>query len=92
MIPQTLTNTAKVESDEIIASGGQSFTIEYTISGTGVATETVVKTFEFADATTPAPEWEPNKKITYTLIIGLKEIKFAPSVVDWDSTSGSYNI
>lgn len=92
MIPQGLTNTDKTTSDEIITDGGQSFTIEYSISGTGVATETVVKTFEFADATS-APAWEPNKKITYTLTIGLNEITFAPTVMNWDdSTNGSYDI
>lgn len=93
MIPQELTNTDKTTSDEIITDGGQSFTIEYSISGTGVATETVVKTFEFADAGASAPAWGPNKKITYTLTIGLNEITFAPTVMNWDdSTNGSYDI
>lgn len=91
MIPQTLTNTPEDTSDGIIADGGQSFTIEYKISGTGVASETVVKTFEFADATS-APEWEPNKKITYTLTIGLNEITFAPTVETWEEATGSYGI
>lgn len=91
MIPQTLTATDKVASDDIISAGGQSFTVEYTIAGNGVASETVVKTFEFADAAT-APAWNPNAKITYTLTIGLNEITFAPSVVDWEPGSGSYDI
>ena len=93
MIPQELTNTNFTTSDDIVANGGQSFTITYTISGTGVAHETVVKTFEFADASTTAPAWEPNKKITYNLTIGLNEITFSPSVADWSTegtTSGDY--
>ena len=92
MIPQTLTNTDKTTSDDIISNGGQSFTISYTISGTGVATETVTKSFEFADAMTNAPVWGINKKITYTLTISLNEITFAPSVATWstDDAEGSY--
>ena len=89
MIPQELTDTQLTTSADIIANGGQSFTITYTISGTGVAHETVVKTFEFADASTA---WEPNKKITYNLTIGLNEITFAPSVTNWseEDAAGSF--
>lgn len=84
MIPQTLTNTdAQNDVD-------QSFTISYTISGTGVATETVVKTFDFADASATAPAWEANKKITYTLTIGLNEITFSPTVANWSDGAGAY--
>lgn len=92
MIPQTLTNTANTTSDDIISNGGQSFTISYTISGTGVATETVTKSFEFADAKTTAPVWGINKNITYTLTISLNEITFEPSVATWstDNAAGSY--
>lgn len=92
MIPQTLTPTDESTSDRIIANGGQSFTVEYEISGTGVATETVVKTFEFADAGQTDPVWAPNKKITYTLTIGLNEITFSPEVDEWDPSSGEYDM
>ena len=70
----------------------QSFTISYTISGTGVATETVVKTFNFADALTTAPTWDINKKVTYTLTISLNEITFAPTVTTWseENAAGSF--
>ena len=88
MIPQTLTNTdAQNDVD-------QSFTISYTISGTGVAKETIVKTFDFADAVaTEVPAWDNNKKITYTLTISLNEITFAPSVTNWseDDAAGSFD-
>ena len=87
MIPQELTNTNLTTSADIVANGGQSFTITYTISGTGVAHETVVKTFEFADASTA---WEPNKKITYNLTIGLNEITFSPTVANWSDGAGAY--
>ena len=69
----------------------QSFTIVYEISGTGVAKEEIVKTFAF-NSSTPAPNWIANKKITYTLTIGLKEITFAPSVTNWseEDAAGSF--
>jgi hypothetical protein len=69
----------------------QSFTISYTISGTGVATETIVKTFDFADAVAAAvPTWDINKNVTYTLTISLNEITFAPTVTPWEETAGNY--
>lgn len=94
MIPQTLIQTVAdnpetVGDDESVA--GQSFTINYEISGKGVATETISKTFDFYDNNATA-EWLPNKKITYTLTISLKEITFTPSVTAWDPTTGSYDI
>lgn len=82
MIPQTL--VASVD-----AVNGQSFTITYTISGTGVATETVVKTLDFKDANV---DWDINKKITYKVSIGLQEITFAPTVASWTEGTGEYGI
>ena len=69
----------------------QSFTVVYTIDGTGVATETITKNFKFSDAQ-QAPIWNANKKITYTLTISLNEITFAPSVATWstENAAGSY--
>lgn len=93
MIPQTLVatvadNPETAGTNEAVA--GQSFTINYTISGTGVATETISKTFDFLAAAN-SPQWTANKKITYTLTIGLNEISFTPSVSTWDPTTGSYD-
>ena len=93
MIPQTLVatvadNPETAGTNEAVA--GQSFTINYTISGTGVATETISKTFDFLAAAN-SPQWIANKKITYTLTIGLNEISFTPSVSTWDPTTGSYD-
>lgn len=65
MIPQTLAS--------------QSIEIEYTISGSGVATETVTRNIEL----TNTPAWAENKRITYAIIIGLREIKFNPTVGLW---------
>lgn len=94
MIPQAL--TASVASDDPASVvNGQSFTVVYTISGTGVATETVEKTFDFAAATMASGQtaaWDINKKITYTLTISLNEITFAPTVETWEEATGSYGI
>jgi len=89
MIPQTLTASTPAV-DQTPAVSGQSFTITYTIAGTGVATETVVKTLDFKkDAHTA---WKQNTKVTYNITIGLKEITFAPTVVGWDSESVEHQI
>lgn len=78
MIPQTW----------LSGTNEQSVTITYTISGVGVATEQVVKTFPI---TAPSyPTWDINKKITYTLTIGLNEITFAPSVTNWGNNVNVY--
>ena len=77
MIPQTWSTDAP-----------QSVTITYTISGVGVAKETVVKTFSITN--TSYPKWDINKKITYTLTIGLNEITFEPSVTNWENNEDVY--
>lgn len=77
MIPQTM------QSDV------QAFTIVYDVEGTGVAKETVTKkVFLYKDGAT-LNSWGVNQKITYTVKIGLNEILFAPTVVDWDSQTGT---
>lgn len=64
---------------------GLTFDIEYSLEGTGVATETVLK--EGVSLKVGAlTEWTPNKKVIYNLSIGLKEITFAPEVENWDGT------
>lgn len=86
----TLTTTGVTMIPQTIADDVQKFEIVYKISGTGVATETVTKEVEFFVDVNTTVQWEPNKKITYTVKIGLNEITFAPSVVTWDdSTPGS---
>ena len=54
------------------------FEVTYSISGTGVATETVTKQL------TMGTLWDLNQRISYNLVIGLNEITFAPSITDWD--------
>lgn len=84
MIPQTFTASVEAEPDAnpvVEAVNGQSFTITYTIEGTGVAKETVVKTLDFNNGNHTA--WNQNTKVTYNIAIGLNEITFDPKVVGW---------
>ena len=67
-------------------AAGQMFMIKYSISGDGVADETVVRHVPFRTTDAEVLNWAPNKKITYTVKIGLNEIYFLPSVADWDDT------
>ena len=67
----------------------QKFTIVYEVKGKGVATETVTKTVDMYKDGAPANIWASNKKITYKVMIGLKEIKFEPVVANWDSQTGN---
>lgn len=86
----TLTTTGVTMIPQEILDNTQKFEIVYKISGTGVATETVTKEVEFYVDANNTVQWGPNKKITYTVKIGLNEITFAPSVVTWDeSTPGN---
>ena len=74
MIPQTLEEE------------NQSFTINYTIEGKGVATETVSKTVDLKVSNFAA--WAPNMKVTYNVKLGLNnQITFTASVGGWDETS-----
>lgn len=90
MIPQTMVQTTKqpVAGSDTYASEvtAQVFEIEYTVAGTGVAKEKVVKHVPFyaVDAATAALPWGVNQKITYNVVIGLNEITFEPSVAVWD--------
>lgn len=86
MIPQDLVATVKDQQSGAVTTAGQSFTITYTISGTGVATETVEKTVDLYSANHTS--WGVNQKVTYNVTIGLNEILFNPTVVGWEETSG----
>ncbi len=67
---------------------GLTCTIVYTVSGTGVATETITKTFNLANGTLTA--WAPNMSVRYTLTMSLNEITFSPSVTTWDDETDVY--
>lgn len=105
MIPQTMAqcSTEYVAGADAIAdeTNGQMFEIVYSISGTGVATETVTKHIPFHphanDLSANANQnqninivnWEVNKRITYKVRIGLNEVTFEPSVADWTPQDGN---
>lgn len=93
MIPQDMvaaTTTPEAGDDSYESeTTGQMFMIQYSISGTGVAEETVVKHVPFRPNNDEVVNWGVNKKITYTVKIGLKEILFEPSVADWTAETGN---
>lgn len=102
MIPQTMAqcSTEYVAGQDKIANEtvGQMFEIVYSISGTGVATETVTKHIPFwpsdADIRKQGQDysvvhWGVNKRITYKVKIGLNEVTFEPSVADWTPQDGN---
>ena len=93
MIPQDM---VKVTGDVVAGTdtykseaNSQMFVITYKVEGTGVATETIVKHVPFyAYSANSVVNWEMNKKISYTVTIGLNEITFEPSVAEWTPTEG----
>ena len=102
MIPQTMAqcSTVYVAGADAIANetNGQMFEIVYSISGTGVATETVTKHIPFYPSATDLANqnqsvsivnWGVNKRITYKVKIGLNEVTFEPSVADWTPQDGN---
>ena len=93
MIPQDMvaatTTPAAGEDSYKSETTGQMFMIKYSISGTGVAEETVGKHVPFRPSNDEVVNWGVNKKITYTVKIGLNEILFEPSVADWTAETGN---
>ena len=93
----TLTTEGVTMLPQTITDGTQSFTITYKIEGAGVAEETVTRTIEFADFNPKnvagedqtLVSWANNQKITYSVRIGLNEIYFNPTVVDWTPADGN---
>lgn len=61
----------------IIPQNAVTITVDYTINYDNVNIVTTDYTF------TPTVTWEKNTIYTYNLTIGLDEIKFEPTVVDW---------
>ena len=53
------------------------FEIIYKVEGNNVANETVTKTLEFGNV------WSRNQKISYNLTVGMNEITFNPSIIEW---------
>ena len=74
VLPQTFADT-------------ETITLKYTIktyNGTDWVDDNVTKTITLKDIHTA---FEMNKKITYNFTIGLNQIYWAPSVVDWETES-----
>ena len=69
-LPQTLESTATV-------------VVTYSINPPGTNTDEVDITLKTTIDALSADKWEPGKRYTYHLTIGLDEITFAPEVTDW---------
>lgn len=72
------------------------FTVTYTLyrtsDGLDMGTKTVKLWFK-NNKTSPVTNWQPGKKYTYRLTIGLEEIYFAPQVGNWeDATAQDVNV
>lgn len=97
-LPASENNTSKYllvlpqEFDE----NGQKLEIVYNIDN-GTFDYDVTATKDLKDitdgaATPTATVWAINKKVSYTITIGIDEILWNPSVVDWDPISGSIEL
>lgn len=89
MIPQKMVkaNLEKAPGEDNLRDEEQfqMFEVVYSVSGKGVASEQVVRNIPFyAIDATSVVDWGVNKKILYTVKIGLQEIQFTPSVAVWD--------
>ena len=70
----------------------ETITLKYTIktyNGTDWVDDNVTKTIKLKDI---HAAFEMNKKITYNFTIGLNQIYWAPSVVDWVSETQSFTM
>lgn len=82
MIPQTIVGGENPPQQQV--------KIVYTISGTGLANETVTKTFNLY--TDGLQKWDANQKITYKITIGMNQITFNPLVSTWTTPESSAEV
>lgn len=61
--------------------------VDYSINPPGDKTPEVNVTLETSLQTLNIKTWEPGKRYTYHLVIGLDEIYFAPEVAPWDDVN-----
>lgn len=73
MIPQTF------------AADKQKIEIKYSLSGTGIVSETVTKTVNLSGLSDTHTKWDAGQKVTYKMTVGLKEITFDPEIIDWST-------
>lgn len=73
----------------------ETITLNYTIktyNGTDWVNDEVTKSIKLKDIHAASGAFEMNKKITYNFTIGLNQIYWAPSVVDWESESHDISV
>lgn len=103
-LPASLNNYDVAKPDEyfllvlpqVFAAGGQKLQIVYNIdNGTynyDVTNSIDLKTIHDSGTGDKNPNWVMNKKITYTITLGMNEIYWDPTVVDWENESEGYSI
>ncbi len=88
VLPQTFATVTTIGTDTPVIEVVYTITTNYT--GTAV-TETVTAIESLDKIYTSS--WEPGKRYTLTIILGLNEILWDPDVTDWaDGTAGDFNI
>ena len=73
----------------------ETITLNYTIktyNGTDWVNDVVTKSIKLKDIHAASGAFEMNKKITYNFTIGLNQIYWAPSVVNWDEESHAVTV
>lgn len=81
---------------QVFAAGRQKLQIVYNINnGTynyDVTNSIDLKTIHDSGTGDKNPDWVMNKKITYTITLGMNEIYWDPTVVEWKDESEGYSI
>lgn len=103
-LPASLNNYDVAKPDEyfllvlpqVFAAGGQKLQIVYNIdNGTynyDVTNSIDLKTIHDSGTGDKISDWVMNKKITYTITLGMNEIYWDPTVVEWVNESEGYSI
>lgn len=94
-LPASLNNYLLV-LPQVFAVNGQKLQIVYNINnGTynyDVTNSIDLKTIHDLGTGDKNPDWVMNKKITYTITLGMNEIYWDPTVVEWKEESEGYSI
>lgn len=102
-LPATLNNYSTSNPDyfllvlpQTFTDGGQKLQIVYNINNGTYSydvTNTIdLKTIHESGTGNKVANWVMNKKITYTITLGMNEIYWDPTVVEWDTESEGYSI
>lgn len=101
ILPQTFTEPAD-RTTTGYEQNEKNIQISYTIktcTGTGTFSKEKVEDVyvtlydvQYDNASATLTNWEMNKKISYTITVGLDQIYWAPDVVDWEDQAFAYTV